>query len=196
MIDPTFEIDKEAFEKCAAFAKVSVDTSADKYAKRNQFNVAKIMDDIRNGKLAEEMVYQKISKIYPELSKPDYNIYEKKQKSWDPDLKEPNVPLRIAVKSQDIKSEIAFGRSWVFQGGIGKKFDTDKGIFGEEDTNHYVCFVSLNVPKHSGTLRAIVKVKWLHDNGLFKPMQLLHLSSKQAVYYEDLEKLSDQLWQL
>lgn len=195
--DPKFVISEEVLQKCTQFAKDSVSTSADKYARRNQTNVIKIMDDIRNGKLAEESVYQKISEIYPNISKPDFNIYDKKQKSWDPDLKDSNIPIRVAVKSQEIKSEIAYGRSWVFQYGNGGKFDCDTGIFGKGDDSHFVCFVSLNVPKRQGQIQAIVKVQWLHDNNLFKPMKMKNLQgNKVAVYYEDLEKLSDQLWQI
>jgi hypothetical protein len=197
MIDPTFEIDKETFDKCVAFAQASADSSADKYARRKQFNLAKIMDDIRNGKLAEEFVYRKLVPQFPDLSPPDFKIYEKKQKSWDPDLKEPKIPLRIAVKSQDIKSEILYGRSWVFQYGNGGKFDCDTGVFKDQDENHYVCLVSMNIPKRIGELRAIVKIKWLHENDLFKPMKRLNLQgNKLAIYYEDLDKFSDQLWQL
>lgn len=195
--DPKFTITEEAFDKCVTFAKDSVGTSADKYARRNQNNVSKIMDDIRNGKLAEEFVYQKLVEIYPNISTPDYTIYDKKKKSWDPDLKDPKVPIRVAVKSQEIKSEIAYGRSWVFQYGNGGKYDCDTGVFGDKDDNHYVCFVSLNVPKKVGELRALVKIQWLHDEKLFKPMKMKNLQgNKLAVYYEDLEKHADKLWQI
>jgi len=195
--DPSFAISEEMLQKCTKFAQDSVGSSADKYARRNQMNVAKIMDDIRNGKLAEEAVYQKLAEAYPKISAPDYNIYDKKNKNWDPDLKETEVPLRVAVKSQEIKSEIAFGRSWVFQFGNGGKFDCDTGIFGKGDDSHYVCFVSLNVPRRCGELRALVKVQWLHDKKLFKAMKKQILQgNKVAVYYEDLEKLPEELWQI
>jgi hypothetical protein len=94
---------------------------------------------------------------------------------------------------EEIKSEIAFGRSWVFQFGNGNKFDCDTGIFGKPDTSHYVSFVSLNVPKRTGELRALVKVQWLHDKKLFKAMKKQSLQgNKVAVYYEDLEKFGSE----
>lgn len=196
--DTIFSISADIFDKCSKFAKESVATSADKYARRNQFDIEKIIKDIRNGKIAEEVVYAQASAAIPSLTCPDYNIYDKKDKSWAPDLQDLNSNLRLAVKSQDIESEQSFSRSWVFQFGSGGKFDCDTGIFGKHlDDNYYVSFVSLNVPKRIGSIRALVKVKWLHDNKLFKEMKKQSLrGNKIAVYYEDLERFPDQLWQL
>lgn len=196
--DPKFEITKEMLEKCSSFADNSVGTSTDKYARRGQMNASKIRNDIRNGKIGEEGVWEKISKLYPTLSKPDHNIYDKKEKNWEPDLKDVDSGIRVAVKTQDYQSELDFSRSWVFQFGGGGKFDCDTGIFGKQlDANHYVSFVSINVPKRIGELRAVVKVQWLHDKKLFKEMKNPNLrGNKVAVYYEDLEKYADQLWQL
>lgn len=199
MIDnPKFEITKEMLEKCSAFADSSVDTSTDKYARRGQMNASKIRNDIRNGKIGEEGTWLKVSTLYPNLSQPDHNIYDKKEKNWDPDLKDTASNIRVAVKTQDYQSELDFSRSWVFQFGNGGKFDCDTGIFGKDlDSNHYVAFVSINVPKRTGELRALVKVQWLHDKKLFKEMKNPNLrGNKVAVYYEDLEKYADQLWQL
>lgn len=195
--DSQFVITKDIFDKCTQFAKNSVTTSSDKYARRNQFDIDKIIKDIRNGKIAEEIVFLQVSSVVPGLTPPDYNIYDKKNKSWDPDLKDSNSNLHLAVKSQDIESEQSFSRSWVFQYGNGGKFDCDTGIFGKNNDNHYISFVSLNVPKRTGIIRALVKVNWLHNNKLFKEMKKQSLrGNKVAVYYEDLEKYSKDLWQL
>jgi len=60
-----------------------------------------------------------------------------------------------------------------------------------------VAFVALNVPKRFGIIKALVKVQWLHDKKLFKEMKKQSLrGNKVAVYYEDLEKYSEELWQL
>lgn len=197
MNDPKFIISEDMNKKCMAFAKASVSSSADKYARRQQFDVEKIMKDIRNGKLGEEGVYEKISQQYPQLSKPDHQIYAKKDKSWDPDLKDEASSIRIAVKSQDIESALSFEESWVFQYGNGGKYDCDTGVFKDIDPNHYVAFVSLNVPKRTGTIKAMVKIQWLHDKKLFKEMKKQSLrGNKVAVYYEDLEKFPNELYQL
>jgi hypothetical protein len=196
--DPQFTISEDIFTTCTKFGHDSAPTSTDKYARRNQSDPFKIAKDIRNGKIAEEMVYAKVSEMFPELSKPDHTIYDKKNKSWDPDLKDTASNIRIAVKSQDIESALHFGESWVFQFGNGGKYDCDTGIFGKNiDPNHYVSFVLLNVAKRTGSLRAIVKVKWLHEKNLFKAMQKQSLQgNKVAVYYDDLIKYKEDLWQL
>jgi hypothetical protein len=190
-------ISPEIYEKCVQFAKASVHSSADKYARRNQFDVEKIVKDIRNGKIAEEITRAACLAKLPNLSEPDYNIYDKKNKSWDPDLKDSDSGIRIAVKSQDIQSAIHFGDSWVFQYNNGKNYDCDKEIFKLYNDKNYVSFVSLNIPKRYGIIKAIVKVNWLHDKKLFKEMKKQNLqSNKVAVYLEDLEKFSNDLFQL
>lgn len=195
--DPQFLITDEIFQKCSDFASASVGTSTDKYARRNQFNAGKIVKDIRNGKLGEEGVYSKLITQFPKMTAPDHKIYSKKDKSWDPDLKDGESNLRFAVKSQDVDSSIAYGESWVFQFGRGGNFDCDTGVFKKIDPDHYVAFVALNTPKRTGAIRAIVRIQWLHEKELFKPMKLKHLqNNKLAVYYEDLEKLKDELWQI
>lgn len=196
-IDPKFTITADNLIKCMAFAKSSVNTSSDKYASRNQFDIDKIIRDIRNGKVGEEGAYEKILAIYPELSKPDYQIYAKKDKSWSPDLTDSASGVHIGVKSQDRESADHFGESWVFQYGNGGKYDCDTGVFKTTDPNHYVAFIALNVPKKVGNVRAIVKVQWLHDKKLFKEMKKASLrGNKVAVYFSDLELYTDELWQL
>lgn len=196
-INPKFTITEDLLKKCLAFAKSSVNTSTDKYASRNQYDVEKIVMDIRNGKVGEEAVYAQVSALYPELSKPDHQIYAQKDKSWSPDLIDSASGIHIAVKSQDISSAINFGESWVFQYGNGGKYDCDTGVFKTTDPNHYVAFVGLNVPKRTATIKALVKIQWLHDKKLFKEMKKQSLrGNKVAVYYEDLEKHPNELWQL
>jgi hypothetical protein len=196
-IDPKFVITQDMFIRCQIFGDASVSTSADKYANRNQYDIEKIKRDIRNGKIGEIGAHQQVDLIYPGLSAPDFQIYQKGQKSWATDLINSVSGLHLAVKTQDIDSAIHFGDSWVFQGAPGKTKDTDTGIFKNTNPNHYVSFVSLNTPKKTGKIRAIVKVSWLIDNNLFKAMQKEELrDNKVAVYYDDLLRYPDQLWQL
>ena len=204
IIDPKFIISEETLSKCKKFGLDSVNSSIDKYADRHGFDlndssaveraINKFSKDICIGKIGEEIVYQKYIKSIPDLKSPDYNIYSVKNKSWSPDLKANN--LSIAVKSQDIQSKIDNEESWVFQIGSKGK-DSDKEIFNSDNDNSYVALVSLNIPKRLAEIKAVVKLSWIHSNKLFEPMRIERLqSNKVAVYYEKLEKYSDQLWQL
>jgi len=191
-----FKISRDIFEKCTEFANKSVDSSISKYASRNQFNKNKIIEDIRNGKIGEEIAWKFLSSKFDSVSKPDYNIYSKNQKSWAADLTT-NLEQSIAVKTQNLESAKAYGTSWVFQGGVNNSYDTDKKIFKEKDDKHYACFVLIDLDNRIGTIKAIVKVNWLHENNLFKPMKLKHLqNNKSAIYFDDLQEYKDQLWQI
>jgi hypothetical protein len=192
-------ITQDMITKCSAFAAASVSSSSDQYARRNQFNVNKIEKDIKIGKIGEECVYLSLSESNYNLTKPDHEIYSKENKSWDTDLKDLNSDVRISVKTQDIEQSYAYGESWVFQGNFNSKVKTDydKEVFLNKNPNHYAAFVLLNVPKRIATIKAIVKIDWLLDNSLFKPMQKQSLQgNKSAVYFDDLEKYSDELFQL
>lgn len=196
MTEYKYIITEDLYNKCQQFADNSVNTSLDKYARRNQHDIRKIKKDIRNGKIGEEGTYLLLSNKFSSLSPPDHNIYQKKDKSWSSDLKEESG-IQLAVKSQDIDSALAYGDSWVFQFNNGGTYDCDASVFKECNTLHYVAFNSLNVPKRYGVIRAVVKIEWLHSKNLFKEMKLPQLrGNKLAVYFDDLKKYEDELFQL
>lgn len=192
----TYKITQDMIDVANEFAEKSAITSLDKYHKRNQNSLLKIKSQIKDGKIGEMIAYQHLCKIFPEISKPDLSIFDNFQKSWDPDLYDPSG-IRIAVKSQDIVSAINYGESWVFQYRPNKNYDCDFGVFKENNDNHYVAFNALNVPKRFGSIRAIVKIKWLHEKKLFKEMKVHQLrGNKLAVYYDDLLEFENELFQL
>ena len=102
------KISKYNYNKCVDFAQQQLKTSSKLYAYRGEQNKEKILDDIVIGKLAELGV-QKFLKS----SKPDFTIYERKKKSYSPDLRLGN--LRVHVKSQSEESVSRYGHSWLFQ---------------------------------------------------------------------------------
>jgi hypothetical protein len=191
-----FSISDEIMEKCTKFAENSVGTSAAAYARRNQFNVKKIEKDIRNGKIGEEIVYQYLQPTFPEISAPDHQVYAKKDKSWDPDLKDPSG-LTVGVKSQNFDSAALYGHSWIFQFRMNTPYDIDKEVFSANTSNQkYMAFVSLNVPKKEAEIKALVRIAWLRENNLFKAPKKDNLkNNKVAVYQDDLNKF-DNLFQL
>lgn len=169
------------YKKCEDFAN-NVDTSF--YANRKQFNDDKRKKDSIIGKIGEIVTYNTLVKNYPELTYPDFEIYSAKQKSWQHDLMATN--LNLHVKSQDVNQGKKYGESWVFQ-------KEDKHIFKEYTDHDYVSFVSVDLKTRDCFVRAILPISMLHEQNLFKPMKLLHLASKVAVYYEDIKDLKSHL---
>src|SRR5713226_8527747 len=96
---------QELINKCKQFAKDSLPTSVDQYAKRGQDPAKQYRQIIQltNGKLGEELSYATYLSYYPQLSQPDYNVYHKKDKSWTPDLTDELSGIRIAVKTKDAR---------------------------------------------------------------------------------------------
>jgi hypothetical protein len=195
-----FTISDQVLDKCTDFAQASAASSAKKYASRNQFNLTKITNDIRNGKIAEECVYFALKEQFPTLSPPDHEIYHGKAKSWAPDLSaNGETPFVLAVKSQEAAAAAKYGKSWVFQFRQGSSYDVDKGIFGDQkDDSHHVAFVSVNLSHRTGLIEAVVKVSWLLEHKMFKEMKVHQLkNNKVAVYHEDLIKFPpEELWQI
>jgi hypothetical protein len=182
-----FNFSSEDIKKCKEFSE-NVDTSF--YSSRNQWDENKRKADSYIGKLGELLIYNYLKPKYPEISYPDFNIYKPREKSWDYDLKHPFFNLH--VKSQESIQSAKYGVSWIFQ-------NTDKHIFKEYSDKDYVGFVGINILNKSGEIKAIVQLKLLHENLLFKLpiLEKLQKANKLAVYYKDLEeKLLDNLMEL
>lgn len=185
-------IKKQWIEKAAEFAEKSIGTNIGIYAKRNQFNPEKGKADNRNGKIGEIVAHSFLLPKFPDITTPDFEVYAAKNKSWAKDLSSTKANKVFGVKSQTIESAKKYGESWVFQ-------NEDAGVHGKTDKSddgNFILFVLLDLTEKLGYVRAAVKVKWIHENGLFKPMKLAHLTSKKAVYYDDLKKHKGQLWQI
>ena len=166
------------------------------YSGRNQFDVQKKRLDQKVGKLGELAVYGVLKDKLTNITEPDFNIYEAKDKSWDFDIKADNVNLH--VKSQLITQANLFGESWIFQYGNGKTRHYDKEIFDRTSPNQYIGFAVINLASKSAEVKAVISLDFLHEKKLFKmPVkESLKQANKLAVYYADLEKHPDNLWQL
>ena len=187
-------VKKKYFDICKKFAEESYPTHKHHYAKRNQFNKEKIIEQITIGKLSEFAVYQVLSEKYPDITPPDVNVYERNKKSFDFDMKAKDINLHI--KGQLGDSAKQYGQSWIFQWSGDGKGHCDKEIFYPVTQNQYVSFVLMN--KNVADVQAIVSLDFLHKNDLFKLPKLEYLhNTKRAVYWADLEKFSkEELWQL
>jgi len=190
-----YHITGDVIDQCKQFAEL-MSSSNQFYNTRGQHDSTKRFQDTMYGKLGEWGCYYMMTQRFPNLSKPDMNIYKVPQKGWNPDLSDPAVPIHIGVKTRDIEAKIKWSESWTFQ-------KNDKRIFTDNiDPNYYIACMLLDYPKRTVELRAIVKVQFLHAHGLFQQMDREYLNNtKCAVYYDhsdynNLAKFAGQLFQL
>ena len=133
-------------EETKTKAELLARSSKTNYGWRGQYNEEKIIRDIMNGKIAEEMSYRILRNYYPDISPPDYEIYAKKDKNYNPDLV---GNISFAVKTQEKEAERIYGRSWVFE-------ITDKEIFERKNENLYVVLTSIDISNMVFYIRGIV----------------------------------------
>lgn len=169
--------------QCREFAE-NINTSY--YANRKQTDQEKRKLDQIIGKLGEIATHETLKAKFPDLTLPDFNIYEAKKKSWDFDMKADG--LNLHVKSQSLTQGAKYGVSWIFQA-------QDKHIQDLKIQNQYVSFVSVDMDKKHALVRCIPALETLHSNALFKAPKLLNLSynNKLAVYFDDLKLLDESL---
>lgn len=102
------KITKKDLEKAYNFAKArSKDVKL--YQNRGSFKLS----DITTGALAEIACYKLLKRNGFEVSKPDFEIYDKSRKSYKADLEGNN--RQYHVKGQMLKSAETYGCSWLMQ---------------------------------------------------------------------------------
>jgi len=177
-------LNEKQINKIKQFAEDCVKTNY--YGDTKQHNIYKIERDIFIGKAGEEAVKKVfLSYISNNLIKgPDYNIYDKKNKSWEEDLFIDGVGL--GVKTQIKNSADAFDLSWLFQK------DSEKGrrdvVLDKPDA--FVCFVLYTDQggEHSFYVYPPTQIKNLN----FKdPKKEDLIGYKSVVYARDLNHVKD-----
>lgn len=176
------KFNKQDLQTCEEFAN-NIKTGF--YATRNQFNNEKRIKDNIIGKLGELAIFYYFKNKNVELTQPDFKIYSASKKSWDYDLK--GTDLNLHVKSQSIEQGKKYGVSWIFE-------NTDRHIFKEVLDSDYVCFVVVDLNNASAEIKSIIKLTDLHHKELFKKPKLAYLTTKSAVYFDDIKQtLKDNL---
>lgn len=190
-----YSFTKELLLQAYKFGYDQYQTSKEKRDARGQTDPTRNIRQNQGSKITEEMNYTQLSPYLSGLSKPDWVIYDKKNKNWDHDLadKTTDPVVNLAVKSQETSMNTLYDYpiSWVFEYRAGSKYDTDKGIFSEEaqQPGHFVLFNSIDLENKRGELKAIISVAALHKLKLFEPMKKADLqSNKVAVYLGTLAK--------
>ncbi len=104
------KLHEHTLQKARQFANAVTPSTV--YADTNQFILDKVINDHFISKLGEEAVKAVMSR-FADVTGPDYNIYQGKEKSWMADLFINNMPL--AIKTQATSAAMRYGLSWTFQ---------------------------------------------------------------------------------
>ena len=164
------KISKYNYNKCVEFANKQLKTSADLYAYRGEAKKDKIVYDIIVGKLAELAVCK-----FLKSSKPDFTIYERRKKSYGPDLRIGN--LRIHVKGQSEESVSRYGHSWLFQ--------RSDQIVRNATPYDVIVLTSVSVRKLEVHILKLIRAREINKWGECKVPQYRH--TKVALYLEEIK---------
>lgn len=179
-IDKTISIPDEIITKINEFVE-QIDTKH--YEKRGQTNEKKKKKDQRSGKMAEFATYLFLTEQNIKCSEPDMTIYEKKKKSFAPDMMVGETPLHCKSCHKDSKYPV----SWIFQksdlNGLSGK---DKEFYNKENKGLLSCCVVDHKNNN-------VQILWLLDKNIaidiLEPPKVLQLMNvKECLYSERLEK--------
>lgn len=135
-------LERDAVKRAWQFAQKVISTVD--YSDSNQNQIKKILDDHFVSKLGEEAC-KKVLLQYVDVTGPDYNIYDSKQKNWNADLFVNNIG--VAVKTQRRTNANKYSLSWTFQCSTKRRdiiLDQLNAwiVFVEyDDTQPYNCYV-------------------------------------------------------
>lgn len=169
----SYFISSHYYDKCVDFADAQISTSQDLYAYRGESKVDKMVEDITVGKMGELASMMYLKDLGYDCSKPDFEIYETKRKSFDADLT--CEDYKIHVKSQSMASVKRYGPSWLFQ-----KRDS---LVSDPEANEYMLFAAVDgsIVHILACLKAVDIVE-LYD----EPRVPRYRTTKKALYLEHI----------
>ena len=175
-----YKLNEEMQVECAEFAGLSNNN----YGRRNQRDERRKQEQCFFGKLGEWVAYNRLAPFFADLSRPNMEIYEGRQKTWDNDLKAGD--LAIAVKSCDFR-----GDSWIFQkSDADGKAGCDREIYDPNASDKLIVFVQIGYKNESGRIRAIAPLSELKARDLFvEPRKDDLIGIKEAVMLFSLKLL-------
>lgn len=176
------EISTDQYDSCVKFAHESIDTSLAHYARRNQANKPRIVEDITIGKCGEFGVYNFLKSLGLVVSEPDVTVYQAGQKSFAADI---TLDFwQIHCKSQSVESTLKYGASWVLQyGGMGKGH-TDK-LF--KNRSKFDILAPTTVDERCVTIHGFIPVQQLFELDLIEmPKVDWFKDTKRAVYLDSI----------
>lgn len=176
------QLTAEDRKKVENFADAIDKTVRDIYAKRNgqryNRNPKRLREQQIGSKLTEIAVHRHITSLGLQCTEPDFTIYEKKDKSFAPDMKLADGSP-IHVKSQEPHVARKHGISWMVE-------KTDDEIYIQTTGYMALCLVSLE--HNTVRLLGLPKTSFLKDKGILygQPKAEYLRETKATIYYDEL----------
>lgn len=172
------KVGKADRRKAEAFADARVNENQALYQARGGFK----RDDILTGALAELAAYKLLRSYGFKISRPDFKIYERGQKSFDADLQ--SETKKFHVKGQTKKSAKIYGNSWLMQ-------RSDPLVKGAQ-LNNYIIPTEVCLETNTVKIFGITSFTALHNFGCFGDCKLERFNrTKTAIYLESINFLSN-----
>jgi hypothetical protein len=178
-----FKLTKEDMKEVKKFVALRTGEEQHEYNRRGGFKE----EDIWVGAMAEIAAYHYLKKKGMEPTYPDFTIHNKKDKSYEADLKKGKK--RFHVKGQSQRSAKLYGDSWLLQ-----RYDK---IVKKPLINNYLILCNVDIENGTVEILGTVSTYAIHKNGCWgecKHPAFRH--SKVALYMTQLyDQLSTrQLW--
>jgi hypothetical protein len=169
------KITKNEMERIKEFADARLG-SANHYKSRGGFK----RGDLICGAMGELAVYKLCKKHGKEVSKPDFEIYDTKSKSFDADLRL-DKKKRLHVKSQSLESVKRYGKSWLMQ-----RHDP---IFKGTGYNHYMVCCVVDEDNCEVEVLGFFPMRSVISKGLIGECKVPSFrTTKVAIYYDSLDQ--------
>jgi len=185
----TIDLKTSDIKKAQEFAEARAELSLNHYKRRGQGSLDKIKYDITIGALGEIAAHRLLKELGIKADKPDFNVYDTRNKSYDADLQD-NQGNRYHCKSQSIESKEQYGASYILQYGGNGTGHTDK-LFRSRTNRDFLIPCLVNIDEKEVTIYGVIKIDTIFKKDLIKMPRVKWLEySKRAIYLEDLYTLT------
>lgn len=159
---------------CEEFADARLE-SAGLYKRRGGFKE----EDIIAGAMGEIAAYKVLKKAGHDLRKPDFEIYNTRDKSYDADLR--IKKKRFHVKSQTKQSANRYGKSWLCQ-----RHDP---LFKGSGYNHYMVPTVVDLEKNEVEVLGFFPMASVITKGCIGECKVPSFrATKVAIYFDSLDE--------
>lgn len=151
------------------------------YEKRGGFRE----EDLWVGAFAEFASYYYLQEKGVDCSKPDLRILDKKDKSYDADLR--GNSKFFHVKGQSLRSQKRYGDSWLLQ-----RYDK---IVRKKIKNHYLILCNVDVDAAKVKILGTPTISSIHNKECWSECKYyLFRKTKVALYLNEMEEKISNLW--